>query len=162
MRSLLFLSCVFSYLIAMGQRNPAYEPIHASLVSWDSIRGSWIFDAVYAIHEKRPVPDRTFPEDLTPFELFSLAPESNRTDVQNALASVNSDNFIQLMSNLVNATLCGQNQGRSYGDPHIVTYDNTSYSFQTVGEFELTKIGETFEVQARQKPQRDDFSLILR
>ena len=159
MRSLLFLSCVFSYLIAMGQRNPAYEPIHASLVSWDSIRGSWIFDAVYAIHEKRPVPDRTFPEDLTPFELFSLAPESNRTDVQNALASVNSDNFTQLMSNLVNATLCGQNQGRSFGDPHIVTYDNTSYSFQTVGEFELTKIGETFEVQARQKPQRDDFSL---
>jgi len=159
MKSILLFSSVFICLLSFGQRNPAYEPIHTSLVTWDSIRGSWIYDAVIAIKDNKPVPDRTFPEDLTPFELFSLAPENNRTDVQHAIATVTPDNFTQLMANLVNASLCGQNQGRSYGDPHIVTYDNTSYSFQTVGEFVLTKVGESFEVQARQKPQRDDFSL---
>lgn len=41
--------------------------------------------------------------------------------------------------------------GRSYGDPHIVTYDGYRYSFQTVGEFVLSKSTDAhFEVQARQ------------
>lgn len=40
---------------------------------------------------------------------------------------------------------------RSYGDPHIVTYDDYRYSFQTVGEYVLSqsKNGEVL-VQARQ------------
>ena len=43
-------------------------------------------------------------------------------------------------------------QGRSYGDPHINTYDGLHYSFQLVGEFILTKAENAgFEVQARQK-----------
>ncbi len=43
-------------------------------------------------------------------------------------------------------------QGKSYGDPHIITFDGYKYSFQMVGEFILTKTtsGE-FELQARQK-----------
>ncbi len=42
-------------------------------------------------------------------------------------------------------------QGKSYGDPHIVTFDGYRYSFQTVGEFVLvqTKDGG-FRVQVRQ------------
>ncbi|WP_204139289.1 VWD domain-containing protein [Halomicronema sp. CCY15110] len=43
-------------------------------------------------------------------------------------------------------------QGRSYGDPHINTYDGLHYSFQLVGEFILTQAEDAgFEVQARQK-----------
>lgn len=41
--------------------------------------------------------------------------------------------------------------GTSYGDPHIITYDGYRYSFQTVGEFILSKAHDGhFEVQARQ------------
>ncbi len=53
-------------------------------------------------------------------------------------------------------------QGRSYGDPHINTYDGLHYSFQTVGEFLLTKSEDgSFEVQARQQPVGDRRTLSL-
>jgi hypothetical protein len=40
------------------------------------------------------------------------------------------------------------------------SFDGATYSFQTVGEFVLARSNENkFEVQTRQEPQRDDFSL---
>jgi len=53
-------------------------------------------------------------------------------------------------------------QGRSYGDPHINTFDGFHYGFQTVGEFILTHArNRDFEVQARQAqvPNRSSLSL---
>lgn len=53
-------------------------------------------------------------------------------------------------------------QGRSYGDPHINTFDGFHYAFQTVGEFILTHSNDrNFEVQARQAqvPNRNSLSL---
>ncbi|NJM47563.1 MAG: hypothetical protein HC860_16505 [Alkalinema sp. RU_4_3] len=42
-------------------------------------------------------------------------------------------------------------QGKSYGDPHIITFDGYRYSFQTIGEFTLVKSNdEDFEIQVRQ------------
>lgn len=42
-------------------------------------------------------------------------------------------------------------RGTSYGDPHIITYDGYRYSFQTLGEFWLTRSPNgPFQVQARQ------------
>lgn len=160
MKTTFLIAFICFLTLSFGQRNPAYEPIKKSLMLWDSIRGGWIYEAMQAIHLKQPVPDRTFPEDLTPAELLSLAPQEDREALQTTLLDINqSDAFTSLMSTLYNSTVCNTSQGRSYGDPHIATYDNTSYSFQTVGEFILTKVGDNFEVQARQKPQRDDFSL---
>ena len=52
--------------------------------------------------------------------------------------------------------------GRSYGDPHINTFDGFHYGFQTVGEFILAHSGDrAFEVQARQAqvPNRSNLSL---
>ena len=40
-----------------------------------------------------------------------------------------------------------------WGDPHVVTFDDTSYNFQQVGEFILSKSdADDFEVQVRQRP----------
>jgi hypothetical protein len=41
--------------------------------------------------------------------------------------------------------------GRSHGDPHIVTLDGYQYSFQTVGEYILTRSRGGFEIQTRQQ-----------
>ncbi|PSN19954.1 hypothetical protein C7271_04650 [filamentous cyanobacterium CCP5] len=52
--------------------------------------------------------------------------------------------------------------GSSFGDPHIITYDGYRYSFQTVGEFLLSKTTDGhFQVQARQTqvPGRRNLSL---
>lgn len=51
-------------------------------------------------------------------------------------------------------------QGKSYGDPHILTFDGHRYSFQTVGEFVLVKYKNCkFEVQVRQAPVNTSLSL---
>jgi von Willebrand factor type D domain len=49
---------------------------------------------------------------------------------------------------------------KSYGDPHIVTFDGHRYSFQTVGEFILAKSTDgVFEVETRQSPVNRSLSL---
>ncbi|MBD2384873.1 VWD domain-containing protein [Cylindrospermum sp. FACHB-282] len=41
--------------------------------------------------------------------------------------------------------------GKSYGDPHIITFDGYRYNFQMVGEFTLVKAKDnSFEIQVRQ------------
>lgn len=40
----------------------------------------------------------------------------------------------------------------SNGDPHLTTFDHLYYDFQAVGEFELAKSRDDFEVQVRQAP----------
>lgn len=150
---------LFLFLSA-NQINAQTRAIDKPLLEWDSIRGSWLIESAQAISEGKTIPDRTFAEDFTPFELMSLVPMETRNAMQEISyqnPSTNATNSTLL--SLVNATLCSTMQGRSYGDPHMVTFDRSSYSFQTVGEFILTRSTGHFEVQTRQKPQRDDFSL---
>ena len=160
MKHLLLVLLLLIGMTGFAQEHPSTQTTRSLLNGWDNIRGEWLFQCMEALSKQAPVPDRTFPEDLTPFELLSLAPSAFRNSFQEHLQRIpNPDRLHQLMSGLVNASFCQTHSGRSYGDPHIITYDNTSYSFQTVGEFVLSKVGATFEIQARQKPQRDDFSL---
>ena len=72
---------------------------------------------------------------------LSLSPVSAQTNTEDAFCTARSE------------PIANPIQGRSYGDPHINTYDGLHYSFQTVGEFILTQSRTaSFEVQARQKP----------
>ena len=55
---------------------------------------------------------------------------------------------------------CKLKEGKTYGDPHIATFDGMRYSFQTVGEFILSKSNDgAFEVQTRQAPVKPSLSL---
>lgn len=133
----------------------------------------------------QPIPDRTFPEDLTPIELFSMVPAERQENIR-AIINEEQTTPREPQTNQAgttripvgggnNQTPTNQNEryryytsrngceltmGRSYGDPHIRTFDGNSFSFQTAGEYILSSSPDrTFEVQARQQPQSNDVSL---
>ncbi|GAB5418389.1 MAG: hypothetical protein Crog4KO_15070 [Crocinitomicaceae bacterium] len=151
-----------------------YEPIRASLESWDPVRGAWLADAMPAVVNQEDVPVRTFPENITPMEMMALVPSETRDDIRNVAQNnqnAGTDNtFWTGMNSFVQSASCSEveatsinrrpRQARSYGDPHLVTYDGERISFQAVGEFVLTRANNNrFEVQTRQKPVQSDFSL---
>jgi len=143
-----------------------FQPIRAELTKWDPIRGEWLASSMVSIAKKEPIPDRTFPENFTPAEMMKMVPESNRSAIQKIATSntQNADSSSRVNWNSINTQLsrpsCKPVQGRTYGDPHLSSFDGASYSFQTVGEFVLMRsASQNMEIQARQQPQSDDFSL---
>lgn len=144
-----------------------FEAIDQELQSWDPVRGKWLGNSMRAMSSGQPIPDRTFPEDFSPGEMMRLVPESNMSNIR-IITQANSQNSTDLlgrqrwnrMNSYVSRPNCNLVMGRTYGDPHLKSFDGESYSFQTVGEFVLASSNNgQMEVQVRQEPQRDDFSL---
>ena len=60
--------------------------------------------------------------------------------------------FWSIFSRIINRPLINIQIGKTYGDPHIQTFDGHKYSFQTVGEYTLcTNNKGNFNVQVRQE-----------
>lgn len=139
------------------------QPLQLELENWDPIRGPWLSSSLMALSQNEPIPDRTFPEDVTPSEMIQNLPENTRAGMEQVIlrhknSSNDSWNVYRNMILRPNAG-CRTYSSRSYGDPHIQTFDGARYSFQTVGEFVLMKSSNGMEVQARQGAQGDDFSV---
>ena len=144
--------------------NQEYEPIKKSLNAWDPVRGAWLSEALPAVINQQQIPVRTFPENVTPAEMLALVPEDTRSQIatttNNLEASSTNTAFWSDMNSMVQSASCSRSQGRSYGDPHLISFDGERFSFQTVGEFVLAKKNDSrMEVQTRQRPIQDDFSL---
>ena len=153
-------------VIPSPEKPSVTDNILFELKDWDPIRGLWLSESIMAMSTNQVIPDRTFAEELTPYELLSLMPKEKREDLKeyietnNTGAQATNNSFTTLLLALINNTFCKTIQGRSYGYPHLKSFDNATYSFQTVGEFELSKSSDrNFEIQARQKAQSDNFSL---
>jgi hypothetical protein len=166
----LFVLFTFSAFNAISQDrfSSDFEPIRKDLTSWDPIRGAWLASSLEAMSKNQPIPDRTFPEDFTPVEMLKIAPASSRDNIafvvknkrQNSERDTTNQREWDRLGRVVNVPGCKPVSGRSYGDPHLVSFDNESYSFQTVGEFVLARSQSgNFEIQTRQKPQSESFSL---
>lgn len=81
---------------------------------------------------------------ISAIAIFIISPTFTTTQAQEACQVTNVPN----------------KQGKSYGDPHVITFDKHRYSFQTVGEFILVKHKNCqFEVQVRQKAVNTSLSL---
>lgn len=154
--------------IAQDQFSRDFESVRQELRSWDPVRGEWLSSSLVAMTKNQPIPDRMFPEDLTPVEMMRLVPASTRNAItetaQNNAGSNNRDSISRQswnqVASVMGRTNCKPVMGRTYGDPHLSSFDGASYSFQTVGEFILAKSRSgNFEVQVRQRNQTDDFSL---
>ena len=157
----------FTTIHAQSERfSKDFEPIRSELTKWDPVRGEWLASSIVAMSKKEAIPDRTFPEDFTPAEMLRLVPQPTRNAVEQT-ATTNLQNATEAdrnqwntVASVVSRPSCKPTIGRSYGDPHLSSFDGASYSFQTVGEFVLAKsASQNFEIQTRQQPQSDDFSL---
>jgi len=166
-RTLLFyLTFLSNVVFSQDVFSSAFSEIKNDLVSWDPIRGEWLATSILAMKDNATIPDRTFPEEYTPYEMLTMIPLQKRKEIAEKVARQQSTqntqfsrewNFVNLF---FNHSFCEPSIGRSYGDPHLNSFDNASYSFQTVGEFVLSKSKVIpFEVQVRQMPQDQSFSL---
>lgn len=157
-----------SRALAQDQFTTDFEPIRKELVSWDAVRGEWLSNSLVAIAHKEPIPDRMFPEDFTPMEMMKALPPASREVIsataQSRMSSPTTDEngrkqWTQI-SAMAQRAECRPVMGRTYGDPHLASFDGASYSFQTVGEFVLVKSASgNMEIQTRQRAQTDDISL---
>lgn len=145
-----------------------FQPIRKDLVAWDAVRGEWLASSMEAMANKKPTPDRNFPEEYTPAEMFSAMPSTTQDKVRshiqrsstNTADSASRSQWNRLNSFTSRTPDCKPVMGRTYGDPHLKSFDGATYSFQTVGEFTLVKSGSgNVNVQVRQRNQSDDFSL---
>lgn len=187
MKKTILISFLLGSVISFAQDNN-YQRVKAELVEWDAVRGEWLAESFNAMANDQPIPDRTFPEDITPAEMYTLVPadrqERIRTIVQQPSTTQNRtpettqsgttrvpvgttpsttgrtpDTGSRYIT-YVSRPGCPLTMGRTYGDPHIRTFDGKSYSFQTAGEYVLSSSPDRmFEVQARQRPQSNDVSL---
>lgn len=167
--SLLAITALFgSQAVAQEQFTKDFEIVRKELVSWDPVRGEWLSSSLVAMTKNEPIPDRMFPEDFTPLEMLKVVPASTRNAIaetatsqsnNNAATAADRQSWTQVSSVLQRAN-CKPVMGRTYGDPHLSSFDGASYSFQTVGEFVLVKSSSgNMEVQTRQRAQTDDISL---
>lgn len=140
--------------------------ISQELTSWDPIRGAWLSESLTAMANDQPVPDRTFPEQMTPTEMYAMVPTERQNNIERYIqdnrnsAPESSRPHWDRMSSVARRPSCPLVMGRTYGDPHISSFDGKKFSFQTVGEFVMAKSSDSrFEVQARQRPQSNEISL---
>jgi hypothetical protein len=158
---------VFKLVCIYSQRSfdDRFSSIQQELVSWDAVRGPWLASSLSNFSKNEPIPDRTFPEDFTPYEMVKVLPNEIRNRIIDTV-QFNSTSFPDeatrwnSMQGILGRTGCSYISGRSYGDPHLSSFDGANYSFQTVGEFVLVKSTKNdLEIQCRQRPQNDNFSL---
>lgn len=158
---------IFELFAVSAQRSfdDRFLPIQQELINWDPVRGSWLASSLYNFSKNESLPDRTFPEDFTPYEMVKILPanvkkiiiDSVQTNATQFPDEVTHWNAIQT---IIGRTGCSYISGRTYGDPHLTSFDGANYSFQTVGEFMLVKSTKNnLEIQCRQRPQNDNFSL---
>ncbi len=165
----IYLSFLFAFLsfVNFGQEKTVFDEefasIHSSLVNWDPIRGDWLAESFKAMSFGEAIPDRTFPEDFTPYQVFSMVPEPIRNSITYQSTQHRSSDFQNqwnAIQQYISSVDCSSRRGRSYGDPHLVSFDGVRFSFQTVGEFVLAKsTARNIEVQVRQRQEGNDFSL---
>lgn len=143
-----------------------FEPLKSQLIGWDKTRGTWLAESMQAMVSNQPIPDRYFPEDFTPKEMFAVLPQATQNNIKSSIESnkrnttgATQRNWNRL-SQFTTVAGCPPVIGRSYGDPHLRSFDGENYSLQTVGEYTLVKSASGHvNVQVRQKAEGTDISL---
>ena len=102
--SALFTLCFTQAFIAQRTFDTRFASIQNELTAWDPVRGHWLASSLLNISDNKPVVDRAFPEDFTPFEIAKLMPNDLRLRVvdtikKNAISNDNCNICCDLYSN---------------------------------------------------------------
>ena len=95
-------------------------------------------------------------------ELNEIVNQINNELYENPLVVLNEQEieFWSVFRRMINLPYREIHIGKTYGDPHIQTFDGYKYSFQTVGEYTLcTNKKGNFEIQTRQQATGPSVSL---
>ena len=160
------LVCSTSVLAQNTTFESQFASVRTELTNWDKVRGEWLAQSMEAMSTNGQVPDRNFPENYTPSEMYMAMPANVRNNVQGIVTNQtnSADSTSRTRWNNINQFVrrpaCSSVQGRTYGDPHLTSFDGANFSFQTVGEFTLVKSQSGhFNVQTRQKAEGQSVSL---
>ena len=109
-----------------------FEPLKTQLVGWDKTRGTWLAESMQAMVSNQPIPDRYFPEDFTPKEMFAVLPQATQNNIKSSIennkrttSGATQRNWNRL-SQFTTVAGCPPVIGRSYGDPHFTSFDKTN------------------------------------
>ncbi len=158
--------CSTTVLAQSSSFDGGFASVRTELTNWDKVRGEWLAQSMEAMSANGQVPDRNFPENYTPSEMYMAMPVNVRNNVQSIVTNQtnSADSASRTRWNNINQFVrrpaCSSVQGRTYGDPHLTSFDGANFSFQTVGEFTLVKSQSGhFNVQTRQKAEGSSVSL---
>ncbi len=137
-KTLLYLILLTFLTPLSAQKNfdVAYEPIQKELTNWDPVRGHWLGKNLSNMTSGKVITDRAFPEDFTPYEMIKSLPSETYDNVQRIISNEREnlsgndldrwDNLSNFMSNVS----CSYVNGRSYGDPHLISFDKKDLLFK--------------------------------
>jgi hypothetical protein len=158
--------CSTSVFAQTSSFDSQFASVRTELTNWDKVRGEWLAQSMEAMSTNGQVPDRNFPENYTPSEMYMAMPSNVRNNVQSIVttntnsADSSSRTRWNNINQFVRRPACSSVQGRTYGDPHLTSFDGANFSFQTVGEFTLVKSQSGhFNVQTRQRAEGESVSL---
>lgn len=138
---------------------------------WDNDKGDWLYKSIGSIVMQEAAPERPDGLNKTTFELVS---EFTNVRVNRVLRAARAaleeekeqarrdqeEYFWEKWISVLESVNCDMTQGRSYGDPHMQTFDGERYDFQTAGEYKLVNSHRNnFQIQTRQVRHTDKISV---
>ncbi len=85
----LLISFLVLNLSFFAQTEDAFAGLKTQLQSWDPVRGEWLANSFRSISKGEAIPDRTFPEEFTPYELLTMIPMDRRRELLNIVQTNN-------------------------------------------------------------------------
>lgn len=132
--------------------------------SWDAQKGSLAFNQISALIDDRGKEVAPMNVSQTAFELLQEMPDEQveRLEQMAATNAQNSTNTIywNRWNSYLQASRCGVKKARSYGDPHMLTFNGARYDFQLGGMYLLAASPSgNFVVQSQMRRSNQDVSL---
>ena len=84
-----FIFCFLSLSFTSSSQSTfenEFTSVKMELSKWDPIRGEWLANSIIALADKKSIPDRTFPEEFTPYQMATMIPLEQRRGISQSIS----------------------------------------------------------------------------